>query len=62
MNDDMDDTKSDDSFVVGTAPGSEASSGDEQDEEKIDNEEVEVVQGGKKSFREYLEQGRKATG
>ncbi|TQN67336.1 hypothetical protein CSHISOI_08105, partial [Colletotrichum shisoi] len=43
MNDDMDDAKSSKSLVAGIDSGSEASSNDEQDEEKIANEEVEDV-------------------
>ncbi|WQF76078.1 hypothetical protein CDEST_01092 [Colletotrichum destructivum] len=54
MNDDMDDTKSDESFVAGIDSGSETSSNDEQDEEKIANEEVEDVWQGNAKFREYL--------
>ncbi|CCF39252.1 hypothetical protein CH063_02094 [Colletotrichum higginsianum] len=54
MNDDMDDTNSDESFVAGIDSGSEASSNDEQDEEKIANEEVEDAWQGNANFREYL--------
>ncbi|KAK6210417.1 hypothetical protein QIS74_12001 [Colletotrichum tabaci] len=53
--DDMDDGKSNESIVADIAHGSEASSNEEEDEYKIDDEEVEDVQEGNRNFAKYLD-------